>query len=94
MNVGFQWTMGSAVEPPFRLAHGHVISIEGVPNVRTVVRVLPPKDWAEDGFMGLGEIYTAMPVVNAVPHVVAAAPGIVTFRDLPLLTGPVRTPTA
>ncbi len=94
VNVGFQWTMGSAVQPPFRLAHGHVITIEGLPNVRTVVRVLPPQDWAEDGYMGLGEIYTAMPVVNAVPHVVAAPPGIVTFKDLPPVTGRVRTPTA
>jgi 4-hydroxy-tetrahydrodipicolinate reductase len=32
--------------------------------------------------MGLGEIYTAMPVVNAVPAVVAAPPGIVTIRDI------------
>ena len=37
--------------------------------------------------MGVGEIYTAMPVVNAIGHVVAAAPGIVSFRDLPLITG-------
>jgi hypothetical protein len=96
VNVGFQWTMGSHVDPPFRLAHGHVIKIEGLPNVRTEVRVLPPKDWAEDGYMGLGEIYTAMPVVNAVPLVVDARPGIVTFKDLPLVTGrvPSRTPTA
>jgi len=32
-------------------------------------------------------IYTAMPAVNAVPAVVAAAPGIATFKDLPLITG-------
>jgi 4-hydroxy-tetrahydrodipicolinate reductase len=28
-----------------------------------------------------------MPAVNAVPAVVAAAPGIVTLKDLPLVTG-------
>lgn len=87
VSVGFQWTMGSAVEPPFRLAHGHVIKIDGRPSVRTVVRVLPGADWNEQQFMGLGEIYTAMPVVNAVPAVVAARPGIATFRDLPLIVG-------
>jgi 4-hydroxy-tetrahydrodipicolinate reductase len=37
--------------------------------------------------MGLGMIYTAMPVTNAVPAVVAAAPGIVTLKDLPPVTG-------
>ena len=36
--------------------------------------------------MGLGMIYTAMPVTNAVPSVVAAAPGIVTLADLPVIT--------
>lgn len=87
VSVGFQWTMGSAIDPPFRLAHGHVIKIDGRPSVRTVVRVLPGADWAESEFMGLGEIYTAMPVVNAVPAVVAARPGIVSFTDLPLIVG-------
>ncbi len=38
-----------------------------LPNMRTVVHCLPPKDWTEPGFMGLGMIYTAMPVTNAVP---------------------------
>jgi hypothetical protein len=37
--------------------------------------------------MGLGMIYTAMPVTNAVPAVVAAPPGIVTLADLPPITG-------
>lgn len=87
INVGFQWTMGDQVDPPFKLAHGHVIRVDGVPNMRTVVRVLPPPDWSEEGYMGPGMIYTAMPVVNAVPAVVAATPGIATFRDLPLITG-------
>jgi len=87
VSVGFQWVMGSHVSPPFKLAHGHVIKIDGRPSVNTRVRVLPPKDWDEEGYMGAGEIYTAMPVVNAVPAVVAAAPGIVTFKDLPMILG-------
>jgi len=87
INVGFQWIMGSHVDPPFKLAHGHVVKVEGLPNMRTVLRVLPPADWDEDGYMGLGMIYTAMPVVNAVPAVVAAPPGIATFNDLPLIAG-------
>ena len=34
--------------------------------------------------MVLGMIMTAMPAVNAIPGVVAAPPGIVTYTDLPL----------
>jgi 4-hydroxy-tetrahydrodipicolinate reductase len=85
--VGFQWTMGAHVDAPFTLAHGHVITIDGRPSANIRVRVLPPADWDEDGYMGAGMIYTAMPAVNAVPAVVAAAPGIVTFKDLPLFAG-------
>jgi 4-hydroxy-tetrahydrodipicolinate reductase len=85
--VGFQWTMGQHVAPPFKLAHGHVVKIDGRPSANIRVRVLPPADWDEPGYMGAGMIYTAMPAVNAVPAVVAAPPGIVTFRDLPLITG-------
>src|ERR1700712_768733 len=87
VSVGFNWTMGDHVTPPKPLEHGHVIQVFGMPNMRTVVHCLPPKDWNEPGFMGLGMIYTAMPVTNAVPAVVAAPPGIVTLKDLPPITG-------
>ena len=90
VSVGFNWIMGSHVAPPKPLEHGHVIQVFGVPNMRTVLHCLPPKCWPEDGFMGLGMIYTAMPVTNAVPAVVAAAPGIVTLADLPPVTGRFR----
>lgn len=87
VSVGFNWTMGSHVAPPKPLAHGHVIQVFGVPNMRTVLHCLPPEGWTEPGFMGLGMIYTALPVTNAVPYVVAAEPGIVTLADLPPVTG-------
>jgi 4-hydroxy-tetrahydrodipicolinate reductase len=87
VSVGFNWTMGGHVNPPKPLEHGHVIQVFGTPNMRTVLHCLPPRDWDEPGFMGLGMIYTAMPVTNAVPAVVAAPPGIVTLKDLPPVTG-------
>src|SRR6476659_9279065 len=87
VSVGFKWEMGDTVTPPKPLEHGHVIQVFGLPNMRTVLHCLPPKDWTEPGFMGLGMIYTAMPVTNAVPAVVAAPPGIVTLKDLPPITG-------
>ncbi|WP_028650830.1 dihydrodipicolinate reductase [Nocardioides halotolerans] len=87
VSVGFNWVMGAHTEPSKPLAHGHVIQVFGLPNMRTVLHCLPPADWTEPGFMGLGMIYTAMPVTNAVPYVVAAPPGIVTLADLPPVTG-------
>ena len=35
-------------------------------------------------FMEIGHIMTATPPINAIPAVVAAAPGIATYNDLPL----------
>ena len=87
VSVGFNWTMGDHVTPPKPLAHGHVIQVFGVPNMRTVLHCLPPDGWTEPGFMGLGMIYTALPVTNAIPYVVAADPGIATLADLPPITG-------
>jgi hypothetical protein len=87
VSVGFNWIMGHHVTPPKPLAHGHVIQVFGRPNMRTVIHCLPPRDWQEDGFMGTGMIYTAMPATNAIPYVVAADPGIVTLKDLPVITG-------
>lgn len=90
IEVGFNWTMGDQVVPPKPLKHGHDVQVFGAPNMRTIIHCLPHDDWDEEGFMGLGMIYTAMPVTNAVPSVVAAPPGIVTLADLPVVTGRAR----
>ena len=58
------------------------IEVDGRPTVTNVVSFLPPPDFeAEtiDDFMVLGHIMTAMPAINAIPAVVAAAPGIATY---------------
>jgi 4-hydroxy-tetrahydrodipicolinate reductase len=84
--LNFQWTMGRHVDAPFTLRHGYFVDIDGEPSVRAQLQVLPPPDWDEPGYMGLGMIMTAMPAVNAIPAVVAAPPGIATHRTLPLVT--------
>jgi len=81
-----QWKMGEHMEPDWKLRHGYFVEIDGEPRVRSQLQILPPKDWSEADFMGLGMIMTAMPAVNAIPAVCAAPPGIVTHRDLPLVT--------
>ena len=89
VSVGFNWVMGEHTVPPKPLAHGHVVQVFGVPNMRTVLHCLPPQGWT-GSVMDLGMVYTAMPVTNAVPAVVAAPPGIVTLADLPPVTGRFR----
>jgi 4-hydroxy-tetrahydrodipicolinate reductase len=84
--LNFQWIMGSHVDAPFTIRHGYFVEIDGEPSVRSQFQILPPRDWSEDGYMGLGMIMTAMPSINAIPAVVAAPPGIATHQTLPLVT--------
>ena len=86
-----QWKMGQHMEPDWPLRHGYFVDVEGEPRVRTQLQIFPPDGWDEPDFMGLGMIMTAMPAVNAIPAVCAAPPGIVTYRDLPLVSGYVAT---
>lgn len=60
------------------------IRIEGDPNVSMECSVGDPDRPAELAYDGY--VMTAMRIVNAIPYVCAAPPGIVTFRDLPLTT--------
>jgi 4-hydroxy-tetrahydrodipicolinate reductase len=81
-----RWKMGAHMEPDWPLRHGYFVEVDGEPVVRSQLQILPGPDWDEPDFMGLGMIMTAMPAVNAIPAVCAARPGIVTYRDLPLIT--------
>ena len=62
---------------------GYEVIIEGVP--RMVCR-LEMQDEHGDHAVG-GVILTATRLVNAIPDLVAAAPGAKTANDLPLVTG-------
>jgi len=82
-----RWKKGQTLEPDWPITEGHVIQIDGLPTVRTTLEYLPPPDFEATtfaDFMVLGMIMTAMPAVNAIAEVVAAAPGIVTYNDLRL----------
>lgn len=84
--LNYQWVMGTHVDASFTLRHGYFVEIDGEPGVRAQLQLVPPPDWSEPGFMGLGMIMTAMPAVNAIPAVVASRPGIATYSTLPLVT--------
>ena len=47
-----------------------------------------------EDFFVLGHIMTAMPPIHAIPAVVAAAPGIATYNDLPLTLPRAAVPAA
>jgi hypothetical protein len=82
-----RWKKGQTLDPDWPIADGYVIQVDGRPTVITKLEFLPPPDFEATtfaDFMVLGMIMTAMPAINAVPRVVAAPPGIVTYTDLPL----------
>ena len=87
VELSVRWKKGTTLDPDWQIGEGHVIEIAGRPTVRTTVQYLPPPDFDATtfaDFMVLGMIMTAMPAINAIPNVVTAQPGIVTYTDLPL----------
>ena len=90
IDLRVRWRKGQHLEPDWEIEHGYLIEIEGRPCVKTKLEIRPPKDFEAKSFadfMMLGMIMTGMPAVNAIPAVCAAAPGIRTYADLPLITG-------
>jgi hypothetical protein len=88
VDLNVRWKKGQTLEPDWPIEDGWVITIDGRPTVVTKVGFLPPPDFEATTmaeFMVIGHIMTAMPAVNAIPRVVAAPPGIVTYTDLPLV---------
>lgn len=87
VEVNVRWKKGQTLDPDWAIEEGHVITIDGLPTVRTKLEYLPPPDFEAttfQDFMVLGMVMTAMPAINAIPLVVAAPPGIATYTDLPL----------
>ncbi|OBK53865.1 dihydrodipicolinate reductase [Mycobacterium kubicae] len=88
VELNVRWRKGQTLEPDWQIDQdGWVIQIDGQPTVTTKVGFLPPPYFEATTiaeFMTLGHIMTAMPTIHAIPAVVAAAPGIVTYADLPL----------
>lgn len=87
IELNVRWRKGQTLEPDWPIKEGHVIRVEGRPTVTATLEYLPPPDFEATSFadfMVLGMIMTAMPAVYAIPSVVAAPPGIVSYPDLPL----------
>jgi hypothetical protein len=87
VELNVRWKKGQTLDPDWQIEEGHVIQVDGRPTVRVKLEYLPPPDFEATtfaDFMVLGMIMTAMPAINAIPLVLAAPPGIVTYTDLPL----------
>lgn len=95
VELNVRWKKAATLEPDWQIEDGWLVEVQGRPTVRTKVQFLPPPDFEAQSladFAVLGLIMTAMPAVNAIPAVVAAPPGIVSYPDLrlPLPQGLVR----
>jgi 4-hydroxy-tetrahydrodipicolinate reductase len=95
VELNVRWKKAPVLEPDWLIQDGYTIEVQGLPTIRSTLQFLPPPDFQVkqlSDFMVLGHIMTAMPAVNAIPVVVAAPPGIVSYSDvtLPLPRGLVR----
>ena len=87
IDLKFRWRKGQTLDPDWQVGMGHTIEIAGRPTVKSTIEFMPPPDFEAttlEEFMVLGHIITAVPAINAIPNVVAAPPGIVTYNDLPM----------
>jgi len=83
------WKKAPGLDPDWEITKdGHSIEVHGLPTVNVELGFLPPPDFEAETieeFMVIGHVLTALPALNAIPSVVAAAPGIVSYPDLPLV---------
>jgi 2,4-diaminopentanoate dehydrogenase len=87
IELGTVWKMTEDVEPNWEIRHGWHIVVDGMPTVKAHVAGWPPEGESNsEVLMSIAMVMTALPIVNAIPHVVRARPGVVTYKDLPLVT--------
>jgi hypothetical protein len=90
-----RWVMGPDIEPAWTVEHGYLAEVAGDPNVRLKLDIWPAGDVSAlttDDIHEIGMRITGLPVVNAIPAVCAAAPGIRTYADLPLVSAKLTSP--
>ncbi|HTR71034.1 MAG TPA: dihydrodipicolinate reductase [Mycobacteriales bacterium] len=88
IEANVRWTVSPSLDPAWEIAMAYQIEVRGHPQVNVRAEVLPQDftSMSMQDMLAIGSVITAMPVVNAIPAVVAARPGIVTYADLPAQT--------
>jgi 2,4-diaminopentanoate dehydrogenase len=91
MELIVQWTVAEEIDPPWEIAMAYLIEVNGTPQIKLRAEVLPEDmTLPMEELMTIGFMFPALPVVNAIPGVVAARPGIVTYADLKPVTSVFR----
>jgi hypothetical protein len=97
IDLNIRWKKGDTLDPDWVIEKdGWVIAIEGLPTVTASIDFRPPPDFKGEtlkDFLTIAGIITAVPALNAIPAVVDAPPGILSYADLrlPLPRGWLRT---
>jgi len=71
--------------PEWPQGHGYRVEVEGEPHLKLELEL--SSDLGDHNHAGC--LATAMHVVNAIPYVVRADPGVLTFLDLPVYSASV-----
>jgi len=91
VTAAVNWLMGEEhLDPPWRFGPAgerFEVEVTGDPGVLVTFKNLHPHSVAEGLRRNPGIVATAMHCVNAIPYVCAAAPGLVTYLDLPPVAG-------
>lgn len=89
--IALRWTLGSDLDPAWDPPAGFVFEVRGNPCITLRLDFLPEdlEALTIEEMAAIGQLITAMPVVNAIRPVVDARPGLLTYADLPAITGPV-----
>ncbi len=82
----FVWKLGDDMTPNWPVEDGYVVEIDGDPRVRCRLEPIDPSPDTIGAHFDAGTT-TAMPVINAIPDVCAAEPGIVNRMRLPFVKG-------
>lgn len=91
IELNAQWTLSDDITPPWDIGMAYNIEIRGTPQIKLRAEVLPDDmSLPMEELIATGFIITALPVVNAIPAVFAARPGIVTYADLRPITSVLR----
>jgi hypothetical protein len=84
------WVMTSHLDKDWKAEHAYIINIDGEPMLQNRLDIWPHQDLAtmkKEDFHGIGMIITGLPVVNAIPAVCEAEPGLKTYADLRAVAG-------
>ncbi len=91
VRIAVNWLMGEEhLDPPWSFGpdgERFEVEVRGDPDTFVTIKGWQPETVEEGLVRNPGVVATAQHCVNSIPYVVAAAPGIRTYLDLPLIAG-------